>query len=54
MDWAQTFFQGKGNKIVEIILQTAIYCGFPAALDSMRTVADTIADYRKEVAGTAD
>ena len=39
------------EKIVEIILQTAIYCGFPAALDSMRTVADTIADYRKEVGG---
>lgn len=42
------------EKIVEIILQTAIYCGFPAALDSMRTVADTVADYRKEMAGTAD
>lgn len=37
------------DKIVEIILQTAIYCGFPAALDSMRTVSDTIAEYRKEV-----
>lgn len=42
------------EKIVEVILQTAIYCGFPAALDSMRTVADTIADYRKEAAGPAD
>lgn len=41
------------EKIVEVILQTAIYCGFPAALDSMRTVADTIAEYRKEVADTA-
>lgn len=41
------------EKIVEVILQTAIYCGFPAALDSMRTVADTIADYRREVAGEA-
>ena len=41
------------EKIVEIILQTAIYCGFPAALDSMRTVADTIAEYRKEVGDTA-
>ncbi|SDG16713.1 MULTISPECIES: carboxymuconolactone decarboxylase family protein [Thalassobaculum] len=41
------------EKVVEIILQTAIYCGFPAALDSMRTVAETIEDYRKEV-GAAD
>lgn len=41
------------EKIVEVILQTAIYCGFPAALDSMRTVADTIADYRKEVGDAA-
>ena len=39
------------EKVVEIILQTAIYCGFPAALDSMRTVSETIAEYRKEVAG---
>lgn len=39
------------EKIVEIILQTAIYCGFPAALDSMRTVADTISEYRTETAG---
>lgn len=38
------------EKIVEIILQTAIYCGFPAALDSMRTVAETITEYRKETA----
>jgi len=41
------------EKIVEVILQTAIYCGFPAALDSMRTVADTIAEYRKEVGDAA-
>lgn len=41
------------EKIVEVILQTAIYCGFPAALDSMRTVSESIADYRKEVAGEA-
>ncbi|HEY9566546.1 MAG TPA: carboxymuconolactone decarboxylase family protein [Thalassobaculum sp.] len=41
------------EKIVEVILQTAIYCGFPAALDSMRTVADTITEYRKEVGGQA-
>jgi 4-carboxymuconolactone decarboxylase len=38
------------EKIVEVILQTAIYCGFPAALDSMRAVAEVIADYRRETA----
>jgi 4-carboxymuconolactone decarboxylase len=42
------------EKIVEIILQTAIYCGFPAALDSMRTVADAISEFRAEAAGPAD
>lgn len=42
------------EKVVEVILQTAIYCGFPAALDSMRTVAETIEDYRKEVGDAAD
>ena len=42
------------EKVVEVILQTAIYCGFPAALDSMRTVAETIEAYRKEVADGAD
>lgn len=41
------------EKIVEIILQTAIYCGFPAALDSMRTVSATIAAYREETEGTS-
>ena len=38
------------EKIVEVILQTAIYCVFPAALDSMRAVAEVIADYRRETA----
>ncbi|MEQ8816863.1 MAG: carboxymuconolactone decarboxylase family protein [Thalassobaculum sp.] len=42
------------EKIVEVILQTAIYCGFPAALDSMRSVAETIAEYRKEVGAPAE
>jgi len=42
------------EKIVEIILQTAIYCGFPAALDSMRTVADAISEFRAESAGPAE
>lgn len=36
------------EKIVEIVLQTAVYCGFPAALDGMRTVADAIGEFRKE------
>lgn len=42
------------DKIVEIILQTAIYCGFPAALDSMRTVADSISEFRAEGGGPAE
>ena len=42
------------EKVVEVILQTAIYCGFPAALDSMRSVAETIAEYRKEVGAPAE
>ncbi len=42
------------EKVVEVILQTAIYCGFPAALDSMRTVSETIADYRKELGAPAE
>ena len=42
------------EKVVEVILQTAIYCGFPAALDSMRNVAETIAEYRKEVGAPAE
>lgn len=42
------------DKIVEIILQTAIYCGFPAALDSMRTVADAISEFRAEGGGPAE
>lgn len=42
------------EKIVEIVLQTAVYCGFPAALDGMRTVAEAITDYRNEVAAAAE
>tara|TARA_R110000868_G_scaffold411456_1_gene704236 strand:- start:9989 stop:10420 length:432 start_codon:yes stop_codon:yes gene_type:complete len=42
------------EKIVEVILQTAIYCGFPAALDSMRAVAETISAYREEVGSASD
>jgi 4-carboxymuconolactone decarboxylase len=40
------------EKIVEIVLQTAVYCGFPAALDGMRTVADAIGEFRKEAASS--
>jgi len=36
------------EEIVEVLLQAAVYCGVPAALDSMRVVAETIRDMRKE------
>lgn len=38
------------EEIVEIVLQTAIYCGAPAALDGMRAVTEVIADYDAEIA----
>src|SRR3546814_18903597 len=39
------------EKIVEVILQTAIYCVCPAALASIRAVPDTITESRKAVGG---
>jgi 4-carboxymuconolactone decarboxylase len=41
------------QEIVEVILQAAIYCGVPAAMDSMRIAAEVIRQMRTEKAGTA-
>ena len=40
------------DEIIEIVLQTAIYCGAPAALDGMRAAVEVIAAYKAEVAET--
>jgi 4-carboxymuconolactone decarboxylase len=41
------------NEIVEVILQAAIYCGVPAALDAMRVASDVIRQMREEKAESA-
>jgi 4-carboxymuconolactone decarboxylase len=41
------------EEIVEVILQAAIYCGVPAAMDSMRIAAEVIRQMRTEKAGDA-
>ena len=41
------------QEIVEVILQAAIYCGVPAAMDSMRIAAEVIRQMRTEKAGAA-
>ncbi|MCM2395936.1 carboxymuconolactone decarboxylase family protein [Rhizobium sp. S95] len=38
------------EEIVEVILQAAIYCGVPAALDAMRVVTEVIRQVREEKA----
>lgn len=38
------------SEIQEVLLQIAVYCGFPAGLDSMATVRAAIADYKAEIA----
>lgn len=38
------------SEIQEVLLQIAVYCGFPAGLDSMATVKAAIADYKAEIA----
>jgi 4-carboxymuconolactone decarboxylase len=38
------------QEIVEVILQAAIYCGVPAAMDSMRIAAEVIRQMRTEKA----
>jgi len=41
------------EEIVEVMLQAAVYCGVPAALDSMRVAAEVIREMRKEKAPVA-
>ncbi len=41
------------EEIVEVILQAAIYCGVPAALDSMRVASEVIRQMRTEKASDA-
>jgi 4-carboxymuconolactone decarboxylase len=36
------------KQIAEVLLQTAIYCGVPAAVDSFRAATRVIAEYNKE------
>jgi 4-carboxymuconolactone decarboxylase len=36
------------EEIVEVILQAAIYCGVPAAIDCMRVAADVIREYENQ------
>lgn len=36
------------EQIREVLLQTAIYCGVPAAVDAFRTAKEAIADFEKE------
>ncbi|MFY0681447.1 MAG: carboxymuconolactone decarboxylase family protein [Thalassovita sp.] len=38
------------EEIQEVLLQIAVYCGFPAGLDSMSTVKAAIAEYEDETA----
>lgn len=35
------------QQIAEVLLQTAVYCGVPAAVDSFRAASKVIADYGK-------
>lgn len=41
------------EEIVEVILQAAIYCGVPAAIDTMRVASEVIRQVRAEKAGGA-
>lgn len=36
------------EQIREVLLQTAIYCGVPAAVDAFRTAKEAIAEFEKE------
>lgn len=38
------------GEIIEVILQAAIYCGVPAALDAMRSATEVIRQMREEKA----
>jgi 4-carboxymuconolactone decarboxylase len=37
------------QQIAEVLLQTAIYCGVPAAVDSFRAASKVIAEYSQQV-----
>ena len=41
----------KQEEIMEILLQVAIYCGVPAALDSMKVVAEVLAQEAAKAKG---
>ena len=41
------------EEIVEVILQAAIYCGVPAAIDTMRVASEVIRQVRSEKAAEA-
>lgn len=41
------------EEIVEVILQAAIYCGVPAAIDTMRVASEVIRQVRAEKAAEA-
>lgn len=41
------------EEIVEVILQAAIYCGVPAAIDTMRVASEVIRQVRAEKAADA-
>lgn len=41
------------EEIVEVILQAAIYCGVPAAIDTMRVASEVIRQVRSERAAEA-
>lgn len=36
------------DEIVEVVLQAAIYCGVPAALDAMKAVREVVETMEKE------
>lgn len=36
------------EEIMEVLLQTAIYCGVPAAMDSFKIAREIVRDYRSE------
>jgi 4-carboxymuconolactone decarboxylase len=38
------------EEIREVLLQTAIYCGVPAAIDAMRTAREALKDFERETA----
>lgn len=41
------------EEIKEVLLQTAVYCGVPAALESFRNASDVLAEWEKEQDGSS-